>query len=396
MSWLNGLKNYLYYTRQERNGIAVLSVLVVLLFLLPLLYPFIIEEENIDNQEFALAIATFRASLSNQSSKQTAYNNNSYKKNNFQFRGEAITEAEEFPFDPNTTTKEDFIRLGLSEKTAQSILNYRNKGGQFRKAEDFKKIYTLSEEDYQRLASYIQLPSTTNTSTSTVVETAAANISVETFVFDPNTASREDFLRLGLTEKTSQSILNYRNKGGQFRKAEDFKKIYTLPEADYLRLAAYIEIAIVEQPKYNNTPKTYQPKSYEVLDINTATAQDFQQFNGIGPSFSRRIVKFRELLGGFVSTEQVGETYGLADSTFQKILPYLRYNATNIQQLNINTATLEALKAHPYLSWSHAKAIIKYREENGSFKSVELLQILSEFDDGNNTYQKVKPYLFVK
>lgn len=399
MSWLNGLKNYLYYTRQERNGIAVLLVLAVLLFALPLLYPFLITKEAVNTQEFQLATNSFRASLSNLSAKQTAYNN-SYKKNNFQSRGESAPtiDAEEFSFNPNTSSKEDLMRLGLSGKTAQSIINYRNKGGQFRKVEDFKKIYTLSEEDYNRLKSYVELPSAAATASYQKDDIeAAVTTPAETFAFDPNTTSLEDFVRLGLTEKTAKSILNYRNKGGQFRKVEDFKKIYTLPEEDYQRLAAYIEIAIVEQPKYTkNTPKTYQQASYEVLDVNAATAEQFQQFRGIGPSFSRRIVKFRELLGGFISTEQVGETYGLADSTFQKIIPYLKYNSANIQQLNINTATVEALKSHPYLSWTHAKAIVQHREENGLFKSVEYLQILSAFDDGKNTYQKVKPYLFVK
>ncbi|MCP4437562.1 MAG: helix-hairpin-helix domain-containing protein, partial [Aureispira sp.] len=205
MKWIDGLKNYLYYTRQERNGIVVLLVLAILLFALPLLYPFLVSQETINAQEFQLATDAFRASLSNLPSKQTAYNN-SYKKNSFKFRGEeqegSTLPAEEFPFNPNTASKEDFVTLGLSGKTAKSILNYRSKGGQFRKVEDFKKIYTLSDTDYQRLRPYIQLPSKEDVlaaNNTTIQE--ASTVAIETFSFDPNTATKEEFLRLGLSAK---------------------------------------------------------------------------------------------------------------------------------------------------------------------------------------------------
>lgn len=64
---------------------------------------------------------------------------------------------ESFPFDPNTVSLDDLVRLGLSRKQAESIENYRSKGGRFRRKEDFAKMYVVSDTLYSRLEPYIEL-----------------------------------------------------------------------------------------------------------------------------------------------------------------------------------------------------------------------------------------------
>ena len=93
-----------------------------------------------------------------------------------------------------------------------------------------------------------------------------------------------------------------------------------------------------------------------------SSTEDWQKLRGVVPSFSKRIIAFRSRLGGFYSIEQVGETYSLPDSIFQKI--------------ELNQATENKLKSHPYISWNQTKLIISYRKMHGYFKGVnELLQI---------------------
>ena len=106
------------------------------------------------------------------------------------------------------------------------------------------------------------------------------------------------------------------------------------------------------------------------IDINTATPEQWQALKGIGPAFSRRICGFRDKLGGFAYVDQVGETYGLPDSTFQRILPRLRVEQP-VKRLPINQLDAAGLKAHPYLSWKYANAIIAYRGQHGAFSSAE-------------------------
>ena len=97
-----------------------------------------------------------------------------------------------------------------------------------------------------------------------------------------------------------------------------------------------------------------------------------------------------------MAIRQVSEVYMLPDSVFTYIQQYLNCAESNIRKININVASMETLKAHPYLRWFHAKAIIKYRAQKGDWTSVDLLQILPEFDDGQSTFSNVKPYLSIK
>lgn len=388
---MNRLKDFFYYSRTERNGTITLISIILLLILLPYTYAFFSTKTLLDFSPWKADIAAFEKDLS-----QKALASKSFKKwGNKTVRGQKKVSALLKPqkFDPNTVSPMDLEAMGLPVRTIKSILNYRAKGGQFRDKESLEKIYTLSQEHYQQLYAFIDLDSRAEKlAQKTSIEPQKAKPLPVAFDFDPNTATGESFEALGLASNTIRSILNYREKGGQFRKAEDFQKIYTLPDSVYQHLRANIKI--IQKPTYA-AKKKYAPKSYQKIDINTANLEDFQQFRGIGPSYAKRILKMREGLGGFLDVQQVGELYKLPDSTFQVMLPYLECAPVPVDKININTATVDELKAHPYLRWFHAKAIVYYRETEGLWKSVELVQILSEFDDGKGTFQKIKPYLSI-
>lgn len=150
------------------------------------------------------------------------------------------------------------------------------------------------------------------------------------FVFDPNTLDEAGWKRLGLNERIIHTIVNYRNKGGRFYKPEDIQKIYGIGEANAKRLTPYVRIAgnkktLAADNHYQkeNAPP-YPKKQYKIIDINKATEDDWKSLPGIGDVLSKRIVKFRTSRGGFQSIDDVGRTYGLKDSVFQMIRPYLR------------------------------------------------------------------------
>ncbi|HEU4904005.1 MAG TPA: helix-hairpin-helix domain-containing protein, partial [Flavisolibacter sp.] len=187
----------------------------------------------------------------------------------------------------------------------------------------------------------------------------------ELFEFDPNTASFQDWQRLGLNERTSKTIQNYVNKGGRFYKPQDLQKIWGMPEGFYDRVKDYVVITSVQKPAYtrydNSKPKTErEERKPVVVNINEADTAAFIALPGIGSKLSARIVAFREKLGGFYSVEQVGETYGLPDSTFQLIKGRLQIGAEEVRKLNVNTVTKEELKVHPYIRWNLANAIVEY------------------------------------
>jgi competence ComEA-like helix-hairpin-helix protein len=215
----------------------------------------------------------------------------------------------------------------------------------------------------------------------------------ELFQFDPNTLSVEGWQKLGLSEKTSKTIDKYRSKGGKFYKAEDIKKIWGIPEGFYERVKDYVEIASVQNnyPQTNfEKPTTKPEKKALVVNINAADTSAFVALPGIGSKLAARIVNFRDKLGGFYSVDQVGETYGLPDSTFQKIKASLQLGGS-VKKLNVNIATKDELKVHPYLKWNLANAIVEYRNQHGAFKSLDELKNIMVVDE--RTFEKIVHYL---
>ncbi len=188
----------------------------------------------------------------------------------------------------------------------------------------------------------------------------------ELFYFDPNTLSTEGWQKLGLRDKTIHTIQNYLSKGGHFRKPEDLQRIYGLFPNEFERIAPYIKIEsanetsnykdFADKPITETQPaKTYTPR-YSIVDMNLADTTALIALPGIGSKLALRIINFRDKLGGFYSVNQVGETFGLPDSTFQKIKQYLKLKITSVRKININTATVDELKAHPYIKYSFSQS----------------------------------------
>ena len=221
------------------------------------------------------------------------------------------------------------------------------------------------------------------------------------FAFDPNKLSEAGWLQLGLREKTIKTILNYLSKGGKFRKPEDLQRVYGLFPDEYERLRPYIRIADATAapfPAWSNEKRDVEKPAKSVADtrrviveINTADTSALIALPGIGSKLAQRIISFREKLGGFYAVRQIAETFGLADSVFRKIEPLLRLEVKTLRKININTATAEELKVHPYLKWNVINALLAFRKEHGPFrKTEELKQVMAVTDD---LYQRVAPYL---
>jgi DNA uptake protein ComE-like DNA-binding protein len=212
----------------------------------------------------------------------------------------------------------------------------------------------------------------------------------ELFPFDPNTLSPEGWQRLGLSERTSKTIDKYRSHGGRFYRPEDLRKIWGVPKGFYERVKDYVVIVPAQKQVFEKTAYTRPEKKIVLVSINEADTSAFIALPLIGSKLAARIVSFRDRLGGFYSVDQVGETYGLPDSSFQKIKQYLRLDGT-VRTFNLNTVTKEELKGHPYFKWNLANAIVEYRNQHGAFRSLEELKNLAVVDEG--TFEKIVHYL---
>ena len=389
------LTTYFYYSRSERNGVVILATLSLGFLMLPKLFNLMnkYNEKATDFSDFEKEIAAFIGKrASDTEGETTAFQNN---------------EPTLFSFNPNNATKEDFIHLGFSPKVATTFVHFREKGGRFFKKEDVKKIYGVKESDYARLEDFIQLENTGSYSNKSYGNTSAFSQNygtkntphtIELKPFDPNTASENDLLSLGLDEKTVKILLKFREKGGRFRTKEDLKKVYGFSDIDFLRLNAYVQIA-ENQPiakeginitQNNNFTKKAEVAESKPVDLNQANLDDLLALRGIGRTFATRIIEHRERLGGFSSLNQLKEVYGLPDSTLRNISPFLRLTTSSLRKILINKASIETF-AHPYLARKQAEAIIRYRVNHGAFKNMEDLMkvgVLTELAG-----EKLKPYL---
>jgi len=211
------------------------------------------------------------------------------------------------------------------------------------------------------------------------------------FVFNPNTVSKEQLIKLGFKEKTANTFINYRNKGGQFRKKEDVKKVYGVSETLYNNIEPYI--LIEEKVKTENLAsvpeKTSTKKIIKVIELNTADSVSLLPLPGIGGGYAKRILKYRSLLGGYYHIDQLKEVYGFTDSLFQAVKTYVKVDAFLVTKIDLNTEDFKKLNAHPYVSYEETKAIFNYRRKNGTIKTVEQVKEIV----GEETFKKIEPYL---
>ena len=250
-----------------------------------------------------------------------------------------------------------------------------------------RKKYDQNDDDYRP---YDQPSSNRYTS----------HVKGKPFYFDPNTIDAAGWKKLGLRDKTIATILNFRSKGGKFRQPEDIKKIWGLFPDEVERILPFIQIAAAST-SYSKQKNNYAisapvenkfSRSIVDIEINGADSIAFISLPGIGSKLSQRIINFREKLGGFYSVNQVGETFGLPDSVFQKIKPRLQLSG-DVKKININTATLDELKIHPYVRYHLANAIIQYRLQHGQYKMVEDIKKIMIMND--EVFSKISPYLSI-
>ncbi len=199
------------------------------------------------------------------------------------------------------------------------------------------------------------------------------------FVFNPNVISAEEAMQLGFSKKLTATLLNFRKKGGRFFKPDDLKKLYGLSPTLFQTLESYILI-----PSHNHEFKkdsvrerTYPKKSFTntILEINSADSLSIVYLKGIGPSFTKRIIKYRTMLGGFHNMKQLKEIYGMTDSLYVSLSNQIQIDKTKLVLIPINTIDLNPLRKHPYFNFQSAQAIINFRLKHGKLTEKDIIDL---------------------
>lgn len=213
------------------------------------------------------------------------------------------------------------------------------------------------------------------------------------FPFNPNELDSAGFALLGLKSYVISNIIKYRRKT-PFRDKENFARIYGISEEKYTELAAYIQLPESDKAE-NDSAEIRDLKNVfgklTKVELNTADTTALMQIKGIGRSYACAIIRFRKQAGGFVSVDQLSEIYGMTPENLDKIKPFCIVNLQFVQKIKVNIASVEKLKAHPYLNFYQAKQIYELRRKKGKLSGMADLKRLSELDE--ITLTKIAAYL---
>ena len=249
-------------------------------------------------------------------------------------------EPDSFLFDPNEADSTQLLRLGLAPFQVRSIYRYRAKGGRFSTKDDFRRVYRLTNEQWEHLSPLIRIAS--KYQLVPVVESA-----------DPRLSSVPRAKALG------DSV------------------------SDSLSVGSDSSASAVAKPAY---PKKLSGD--ETIDVNLADSALLCRVPGIGPYFSRKVLQYRRRLGGYTSTDQLLEIEDFpADA-----LAWVEVTDTSVlEKLQINSLSTRKLMKHPYMGYYRASEIADYRRVHGPIRSMEVLKSLPHFSEAD--ILRLSPYI---
>ena len=236
------------------------------------------------------------------------------------------------------------------------------------------------------------------------------NLPFSLSAFDPNDIDSIGLVKMGVPLKVASNWLKYLQKGGRFRNKQDVKKIFGMSTQLFERLDSFMVFKLInnlpvkvndnvlvdrshESPardfsKQRNYEKPIE-KPVNLVELNSADSISLLEIKGIGPVFASRIIRFRNLLGGYWAVSQIKEVYGMKPENFETVSHYFTVDPTTIKTFNINFSTVQELGRHPYIGFKTARKILKLRDQKGKFYSTDDLTTIVSTD----TLLKLSPYL---
>ena len=361
------VKQFLYalheYSKKDRNGIIVLSFLFILLFCLAILSNSLQFKGNYDLKE--------AEKIMDQWQQQISLNSNNHSL---------------FTFNPNQITKTELDTLLLSEQIKRNILKYREAGGYFKSKADLRKIYGMTDSIFEAIEPFILIPKQSSFEVEQNHTKQTTRIKQEIF-FDPNTTSYDTLIKVGFSSSQAKNLMKYREKGGRIFSETDLMKIYGIDSIFYNSVKHLIQI---QKNTFNSTVSIKSEKPL-IIDINSADSLALVKLPGIGPVFAIRIIKYRNLLGGFYKKEQLLEVYNFKPETYAIVEPYIFVDTVYINKIRINFASYNELIRHPYLNKEQVNSILQYRNKHGAFVNIKSIEGLSGFNTVD--YNKIEYYL---
>lgn len=310
------LEKYFTFSRAEKNGILLLVFLSVAVFILPSVYLYYQPVEHTDNSKYDKEVDAFikeynerrQLALADtlEDSTNTDFNPYANVDLNSRFNKKEKRTIEYFEFDPNKIGIEEWIKLGFSEKQAESIEKLKAKGFKFRKPEDLKGVFVVGEENYNRLAAYIKIDPN-DFPKKEYVKTVYPE--KKKYILDINTADSALFeQQRGIGPSLASRIIKYRNRLGGFVSVEQVKEVWNFPDSTYQSLKEQLVVNEIALSKIN---------------INTADFKTMGTHPYINYTYAKVIDAYRKQHGNFKTVSDLKKIVMINDSIYKKMEPYV-------------------------------------------------------------------------
>jgi DNA uptake protein ComE-like DNA-binding protein len=286
-----------------------------------------------------------------------------------------------FNFDPNVISTETLDSLNIPQFIKRNILNYRKAGGRFSTSQDIRRIYGMNDSIFNVIEDVVII----SKNTESIAKSVESKNEINGFI-NPNIADFSQLVNFGFNSFQSNNITEYRKKGGVFKSKTDLLKIYGIDSVFFNSIENHIMIESV-----NEVPVVKNEAVLMNLELNSSDTTDLMKLNGIGAVYANRIIKYRNLLGGFYSTSQLLEVYNFPKETLSSIENRIAVDTLLIKKIRLNFAEYSELLRHPYLKKEQVSAIVKYRDKNGAFQ--DIIQLKSAGLVDSETFLRVRPYL---
>ncbi|MCK5781204.1 MAG: helix-hairpin-helix domain-containing protein [Flavobacteriales bacterium] len=279
-----------------------------------------------------------------------------------------------FKFNPNKLSYKSWYYLGLNKHELYLLDSFRVSNS-FSSSLQVKNVLKLTDSLFRTLDTLMYFPRDYKN-----VEKFETKKQIRYYRFNPNKFTEKQWLEFGFSPKQSEIICTYRDRIGGFKVKSDIERVFVIDSIKYIELYPYIDIPLEVE--------------VEELNLNSATTADFIKVQGVGGVYSKLIVEYREKLGGYNSFYQLNEINGLDSSAIQIIRRTFVLNEKyDIVKLNINSASFEELKSHPYINYRLAKELVGFRTNFRVFKTVEEIRNIEDMSDAY--FNKIKLYLSV-
>jgi len=350
---------YFHFSKKDRNAILILITLILIVISAHIIIDHIEPKSKYNYAEYAKLFDELEA-----------------EQLNTEIGGRAL-----FSFNPNTIDSVSLDSLLIPFQIKRNLLNYRRAGGKFSDASQLKRIYGMNDSVFAAIENFIVIPETKFKKTAIEPQPAKVRMGY----FDPNDADMETLLDFGFNHFQSKNLISYREKGGVFHATSDLLKIYGVDSSLLSAIDKHIQI----NPGKRNEKVAEVPAL--LVELNSAGTNELISLNGIGSVFAERILKYRDLLGGFHSKHQLLEVYNFPPETFITIEKNILVDSVQLRKIRINFAEYAELLRHPYLNKKQVEAILSHRSRNGTFQNPEELKSIATIDTA--TFVKIRPYL---